>query len=398
MKTKLILLALCCLLLALTAGCAAPGAPQPPSLRLPTLVNNLSAVRKGSRVVLTWSPPTETTDHQPLRWPTTTRICRVVNQFPIATCGEIVAQIKTSDLASEAPSARRPEVSFEDVLPASLIARAETAPKGAALESQATYAVEVVNQRGRSAGLSNQERISLVATEPAPDSFRVSLDAEGPQLHWELAPGPILSSSAAAAGISCQLRIYRRSPNKSEGKNQGKPQGKNQGMTGFALVSEQPCQPGPGEARDNSFEWEHEYDYKAVAVTVIAAAGYPPVEVEGDDSSIAHLVAHDIFPPAAPRGVQAIFSSVGQKPFIDLTWEPNTEGDLAGYIVYRSSGGSVYAAVSPSELKSPAWRDYDVQPGQSYRYAVTAVDLRHNESARSEEATESVPQNSQEVR
>src|SRR6266496_1567021 len=141
MKTKLILPALCGAVLALAAGCAAPGAPLPPSLRLPQPVENLSAVRKGNRVILTWTPPTESTDRLPMRWPSTTRVCRVVNQFPIAQCGGPVAQIKSSELVSESPTAQHPLVSFEDVLPPALMAP----------DRQATYALEVVNDRGRSA-------------------------------------------------------------------------------------------------------------------------------------------------------------------------------------------------------------------------------------------------------
>ena len=115
------------------------------------------------------------------------------------------------------------------------------------------------------------------------------------------------------------------------------------------------------------------------------------IEVEGDDSNLVHLMAHDVFPPAVPSGLQAVFSSVGQKPFIDLTWAPNTESDLAGYIVYRRSDGSSFVAVSTAPIKAPAWRDNDVHPGQKYYYTVAAVDVRGNHSAQSAPAEESVP-------
>jgi hypothetical protein len=371
MKRTSILLAICGAVLALATGCAVPGAPLPPSLRLSQTVDNLSAVRKGNRVVLTWSPLTETTDHQPIHWTTTSRLCRVLNQFPITQCSEIVTQIRTGDLASSAPAARRPVVSFEDVLPAALLA-----PR-----NQATYAIEVVNQRGRSAGLSNQVRIPLAPTEAAPASFRATLDAEGPLLKWDM-----VSSFAPSPGISCLLRIYRRASAPGGPAVGRQPQGK----PGFVLAAEQPCQPGAGEARDNSFEWEQEYDYKAVAVTVIEVPGHPAAEVEGDDSDLVHLATHDVFPPAVPGGLQAVFSSVGQKPFIDLTWAPDTERDLAVYIVYRRTAASAFAVVS-GVLKAPAWRDGDVHPGQQYFYTVTAVDLRGNQSAQSAPASESVP-------
>jgi hypothetical protein len=355
-----ILIAVCGCGLALAAGCAAPGAPQPPSLRLPVTVDNLSVIRKGDRAILTWSPSTETTDHQPMRWPSTTRICRVLNQFPTNICGEVVKEIKASELVSEVPGARRPVVSFEDVLPPALIA----------VGNQATYTIEVVNQHGRSAGLSNQVRTSLVPTAPPPMNFRATLDAQGPLLEWD-----VLSNLAASPGISYRLRVYRRVRGKSD----------------FALASELPYRLGEDEARDSNFEWDQEYDYKIAAVTVLAAPGRPVVEVEGDDSKLVHLTTHDIFPPAVPSGLQAVFSSVGQKPFIDLTWAPNTERDLAGYFVYRRTAASGFVVVSGALLKAPAWRDNDVHPGQKYFYTVTAVDLRGNQSAQSAPAEESVP-------
>jgi hypothetical protein len=360
MKKNPILFAVCFFGLALAAGCAAPGAPQPPSLRLPVAVDNLSAVRKGNRVVLTWSPPGETTDHQAMRWPTTTRVCRVLNQFPTNVCGEVIKELKSAELASAQPEARRPVVSFEDVLPPSLIAT----------QNQATYAVEVMNQRSHSAGLSNQVRVSLVPTPPPPRDFRVNLDAQGPLLEWNIAPG-----LAQSPGVSQRLRIYRRARGKTE----------------FALAGEQPYRSGEDEARDSNFEWEQEYDYKIASVAVLTAPNRPAVEVEGDDSELVHLVVHDVFPPAVPSGLQAVFSSVGQKPFIDLTWAPNTESDLAGYVVYRRTADSTFAAVSMVLLKAPAWRDNDVHPGQKYYYTVEAVDLRGNKSAQSAPAEESVP-------
>jgi fibronectin type 3 domain-containing protein len=42
-------------------------------------------------------------------------------------------------------------------------------------------------------------------------------------------------------------------------------------------------------------------------------------------------------------------------------------------------------------LAAPAFHDSQVQPGHTYRYAVTSIGQTGNESARSAEAQESVP-------
>jgi fibronectin type 3 domain-containing protein len=94
--------------------------------------------------------------------------------------------------------------------------------------------------------------------------------------------------------------------------------------------------------------------------------------------------------------LQAVFSGTGQKPFIDLIWNANTDADLTGYNVYRREGsaGPVHVnavRINTELIKAPAFRDTNVASGQTYFYSVAAIDARGNESARSEEASERVP-------
>jgi fibronectin type 3 domain-containing protein len=89
--------------------------------------------------------------------------------------------------------------------------------------------------------------------------------------------------------------------------------------------------------------------------------------------------------------LQAVFSSVGQKPFIDLTWAPNMEADLAGYNVFRWVDGGQPQKLNTQPVQVSSYRDEAVEPGKTYRYSVSAVDLRGNESPRSAEASEVVP-------
>jgi len=89
--------------------------------------------------------------------------------------------------------------------------------------------------------------------------------------------------------------------------------------------------------------------------------------------------------------LQAVYSGNHQQNFIDLTWAPNTEGDLAGYNVYRREDGGTFKRINSDLLKTPVFRDPEVTPGRQYFYSVTAVDFRNNESAKSEEAHEAIP-------
>ena len=97
-------------------GCGAPGVPMPPSLALPRPVNDLAAVRKGGRVLLTWTEPTETTDRQNIRRQGDTLVCRAMGVFPMKEC-TVVKRLRPEDLHSISPLAgRRSRVMFEDAL------------------------------------------------------------------------------------------------------------------------------------------------------------------------------------------------------------------------------------------------------------------------------------------
>jgi fibronectin type 3 domain-containing protein len=90
--------------------------------------------------------------------------------------------------------------------------------------------------------------------------------------------------------------------------------------------------------------------------------------------------------------VQAVYSGVSQAPSIDLTWNPDTDRDLAGYFVYRRTAEETSATkISDKPLPGPAFSDARVTAGITYFYSVSAVDMRGNESQRSEETSEAVP-------
>src|ERR1700683_2237467 len=77
------------LLASSTMGCGAPGAPQPPSLKLPTPILNLSAVRIGNSVRLAWTMPTRTTDRIALQHPVKVQVCRAVEKGPCTNAGSL---------------------------------------------------------------------------------------------------------------------------------------------------------------------------------------------------------------------------------------------------------------------------------------------------------------------
>jgi len=83
-------------------------------------------------------------------------------------------------------------------------------------------------------------------------------------------------------------------------------------------------------------------------------------------------------PPAAPSGLMAVAGD----GLVILHWEANTESDLAGYYVYRSTTpASGYIRLNDVLLSSPGFTDYSLACYTTYYYVVTAVDTDFLESA-----------------
>lgn len=344
----------------LLMSCATIAPPQPPSLDLPRPPLDLRATRKANRVKLTWSIPIITTDRQTIRNVGPTRICRAT--LVMTQCGTPVAEAAPPASAPSKSSEPRPKESFTDTLPTEL---QNENPTG-----YATYAVEVLNRAGRGAGLSNQARVLLAPTLGPPQNFHAQVTSRGVVLSWAKPAVP----QQMPENIHFVIRAYRR--------EQGSPQ---QTAVGDVPIENEPT------LTDAEIQWQKTYEYYAETVTVVREPNGNQAQLEGDDTPEVTVFANDVFPPAVPSGLQAVFSGPGQSPFIDLVWAPITDSDLAGYNVYRHEVGGEPVKLNSEPLKTPSYRDDPVSAGKRYLYSVTSIDFRGNESARSEEASESVP-------
>jgi len=344
------------------ACCGAPNVPLPPSLHLPAPVSDLRAVRKGERVYLAWTSPEHTTDHQMIRAATTVQICRsgpVTDAAPMKDCGVPVgtlAILAPAESDKKADRAAKVQENYSDALPPQAL-QSDPAAK-------LTYAISVLNDRGRSAGISNQVSVSAVHTLPPPSGFQASVTSDGVLLAWN--PAPDLSPD-----LQCFYRVYRASDSAEA-----------------VIAGEVPI--SASSLLDKNFEWEKHYAYRAMTVSG-PLGGDAALQVEGDDTPNVAVFTHDIFAPAPPIGLQAVFTQSPTQAFVDLVWTPNGEPDLAGYNVYRHNPTGGSEKINSDLVKVPAYRDEQIVSGAQYYYAVTGVDLRGNESALSDEAHERVP-------
>lgn len=373
---KFIALTGLCLLL---AGCAQTGAPLPPSLELPKPPSDLRATRKGNRVTLTWSEPVLTTDRQSVRYLGPTLICRSA-EAEMTVCGNPAVIVPPPAAALQSPQKSQFKQSTLQTYTVTLSASLQSENP----DAEVTYAVEVLNRNARGAGLSNRVHVPAIATLPAPSDLVATLTGDGVLLTWTSGGEP-----PAKPRVQHRYRIYRHTED-TDGESSGKNDQSSRKNRDNTIAGEVPVgEAGPAHFLD-SIEWEKTYQYRVTAVTIISRPG-SEVQVEGDDSPTVRVIAHDVFPPPVPAGLQAVYSGEGQKPFIDLIWAPVTSADLGGYNVYRGEAGGAAVKVNSELVKSPAYRDSAVSSGNTYTYSISAVDVRGNESARSEEASETVP-------
>jgi hypothetical protein len=366
-------------LMCFLGSCASIGPPVPPSLELPKPASDLRAIRKGGRVFLTWTVPLQTIDRQNVRHLGDTNICRSLDSA-FSQCGTPVGSFRAESVPMLHKQHRdlKLQVSYADTLSPDLEQQNATRTIG--------YAVEVLNSRGRSAGISNQVRVPLAPTLPPPVDFKADVTSEGILLTWSCVALP-----KTLPDISYRYRIFRRSLEKG----------------GDLRLGEVECPANRFE--DHSFEWQKSYEYRIAIVTFAKletgnepCSARPPVggpvtsadciaTVEGDDSPAQRVFANDVYPPAVPSGLQAVFSGSGQPAFVDLLWAPDTDADLAGYNVFRREEGGQPEKINTTLVKTPAFRDDHVAPGKTYWYSVSAVDMRGNESARSAQSSEQIP-------
>jgi hypothetical protein len=369
------------------AGCGTPGAPLPPSLNLPDPVNDLSAIRTGDTVKLTWSMPAKNTDKLKLKVPVLVHICRREGGGPCAQAGPDLSLPPAAD------------GTFTERLPA---------PLAAGAPRMLTYFVELRNKKGRSAGLSN-EAVILAGNAPlAVTGLTAEVRKQGVVLHWTA------NESSTSPNTSTVIRLHRKlivaapKPQNQTGLLVPEPLEK-------SLLIDDPDQ--TPRAIDKDIRLGQIYEYRAQRVIRVAptphensgptrasqtqggSAQISPtdqaqtLELPGPLSDPVHVDAADIFPPDIPTGLAAVATQTATEFSIDLSWKANADADLAGYTVYRREGDGRWQRISPAEpVVGPAFHDAHVHPGQSYRYAVTAIDQSGHESSRSAETQETAPQ------
>jgi hypothetical protein len=384
--------------LALAIGCASPGPLRPPTLNLPELAKELTAVRTGDQVELHWTTPAKTTDKLNIKGPLTAEICRI------------------SAPASSAASSQPPctPVTRLPVQPG-LSRAAESLPSALTLDPPVllAYRVQIFNASQRSAGLSAPVFAAAGAAPPPVAGLRATPIRSGAMLEWTPQPttAPVELDrliDGASVPQAASSKTSSRPSTKLKTKSTSKPA--TSSATPSTLKAKQPFQPSPPpvEARlrtprqqadpggtiDRTAEVGVTYRYTAQRVRSLALEGHA-LEIRSLISPVVTILVRDTFPPQVPTGLAAVpGGATAAEGSIDLSWEPNTESDLAGYLVDRqevSSSGVLTGTptrLTPTPILAPAYRDQTAVPNQRYAYRVSAIDTVGNESAPSADIQE----------
>ena len=377
-----------------TAGCASPGPPRAPSLRLPKPVRDLSAERVGDAVELRFTVPQSTTDNLPIREAEITgAVCR---EEAAGRCEPIAGGPRRRAFPVKTVGGQADVAEVREDLPESLRA-GPARPLG--------YRVEFFNANGRSAGASAVVLCAAGSAPAAVQDLRVEGTRLGARLRWlpqvgggageeVLIERETVGAGAAAPGTGTETPGARTGTGKPPapkptGLGVNKPdESAVVWMDTKAAVTEagQPARDA-GETLDGTAREGVAYMYRAQRRRRVMLLGQA-LQQRSAISAPVEFTLVDTFPPLPPAGLSAAaFHEADGKLAVDLVWKPVDDTALAGYEVSRVSvdGAGVErgepTVLTPEPVRSPAFHDTNVAAGQRFLYRVIAIDEKGNRSA-----------------
>lgn len=309
------------LAVAMAAGCGYTGDPLPPLANVPAAVADLSAMQLGNRIIARLTVPTLTTEGHPIK-------------------DDVMVDLRIGPLPVpyqysvwEPTATRLPEPPIQNGTATYEIPSAPWTGREAAIGAR------VIGANGKVSAWSLLAVVPVVPPPETPRDVHAEATAMGVRLSWQ------------AAGML--FRIFRRS-----------------GTDNFMVVGESAQSPWT----DASAEFGKMYVYRVQ--TIVKLTGNR--EAQSEPSDEVAITPVDTFPPAVPAGLRV----TAAPNTIELSWDPGTEPDLAGYRIYRSTDGGPFEKIAEVSTL-PTYSDKAVERGKTYRYEITAFDQAGNESERS---------------
>jgi hypothetical protein len=405
---------------AFAVACGKKGPPLPPLVKVPVAPVDFTAERRGTEIRIQFTVPSTNTDGSK-----PANVARVeVYRFtgPNDTTDQQLLKLGTRVATVPVKAPRNPDVTtdedeppeepeledegldqgsvaqFEDELGPALSSPQEAAKPRRATNGEAgagplvgvpasapatIYAAVGLNKRGRKGPLSKRIAVPLVPPPRTPSPPTISYDETAIHVVWPpavstaSAQGPRAEDELASRVIGFSLptvgyHLYDVSPSSAP---VGGPTPKSAAAGQQRLTQTPLTEP---RYDDSSIEWGATRCY---TVRTVETIGGLSLESEAPPPQCQTLV--DTFPPSAPKDLQLV---AGERS-INLIWAPNSEKDVAGYIVLRGVSAEKLEAITPMPLADPTFAD-SVQSGARYVYAVEAIDKAGNISPMSNHAEE----------
>jgi len=321
------------------AGCGYVGDPLPPALNIPKPVLDLRVIERGQKIEAAFTMPIETGEG-----------------LPVLKAGRVDLRIGPAppppfDLNAWLAGTREVFVEWPPI---------PVPPAGAPTVTQSFDAqpwagkdvivgVRLTSPSGRLGGMSNLVALSVIPPLTAPANFTAESRADGILVRWTAPPQP-----------GTNYRLTRQ-------------------------IGDEPAQTIADLPDTQYLDLVTNFGptYRYTVQSYVRAGDINAVSDSSEPLAVAHV---DHFPPTVPTGLAILAGATT----IELGWDRNTDADLAGYRIYRAVGDGPFVRLS-GEVQPPSFRDAQIQSGQRYRYAISAVDRLGNESAHSEPAEVEAP-------
>lgn len=310
-------------MLAAATGCGYIGAPLPPALNIPVKITDLRGVQRGDKIILEFTPSLKATDGILL-----TRLSSIElkagpppeGPFDLNRWAEGATTIPVPDTSADPHEIEVPVAPWAG--------------------KTTVFGVRSFSPKGRPSQWSDVLILDVLPPLLTPVGLKADGAAQGVYVYW--------SRQGSAQGA--QWRVFRQ----DEGQ-------KDPVQLGIA---------GENSWMDRTAQFGATYSY---SVQEIEKAGDKTAESEVTEP--VSVKYEDKFAPAVPANLTAI----GGVKTVEISWERSTEPDFKAYQVYRAEGDGPMVKLG-APVTNPSFSDTTVVSGKTYRYAVSAIDDKGNES------------------
>lgn len=311
------------------AGCGYVGPIMPPSPQIPSAIKDLSAVERGPKIEIAFRTPPRTTDGVSVKKfsEIDLRLGPPSIPFNFETWADSAQQYSLNPPPPGDPLDPKP-------IPMSV-----SIPIEKYVGQRVVIAVRTSIRPGDEhfSAWSNRIVLEIVPPVDTPTSVKVAASADGVVLDW---PGVKDADT---------YRIQRKAADENALAEVG--------------TSKTP------HFVDTTSQFDVAYSYQVVALHSGA---------ESLPSESLSITPVDTFSPSVPTGVAALAGPES----IEVSWQRSPEADTAGYFIYRSTDNSPFERQGDI-VNLPAFSDRKVEHGKTYRYQISSIDQKKNESERS---------------